>query len=60
MMETGSPGILWFPRPHYVFVLHVVSNPQIAYEGKAQPDEKTQHIQICEYFEEGCNAAIGR
>jgi hypothetical protein len=26
------------------YVLQAVSKPQIAFEGKAQPDEKTQHI----------------
>jgi hypothetical protein len=32
-------------RAERVF-LQVLSKPQIACEGKAQPDEKTQHIQI--------------
>jgi hypothetical protein len=27
-------------------VLEVVSKPQIAHEDKAQPDEKTQHIEL--------------
>jgi len=40
--------------------LQAVSKPQIAFEDKAQPDEKAQHIQICEHFEESCNAVIGR
>jgi hypothetical protein len=39
--------------------LEAVSKPQIRFKGKAQTDEKAEHINICEHFEEGCNAAIG-
>jgi hypothetical protein len=38
----------------------VVSKPQIAFESKAQADEKAQHTGVCEHFKEVCNAAIGR
>jgi len=38
----------------------VVSKPQIAFESKAQADEKAQHTWVCEHFEEACTAAIGR
>jgi hypothetical protein len=50
--EFSSSNIEW---------LEVVSKPQIAFESKAQADEKAQHtLRVCEHFEEVCNAAIGR
>jgi hypothetical protein len=36
----------------------VASKCQIAFESKAQADEKAQHTQVCEHFEEVCNTAI--
>jgi hypothetical protein len=40
------PDSLDFPnRDFYCSHVEVVSNPQIAFEGKAQPDEKAKHIQ---------------
>jgi hypothetical protein len=37
----------------------VVSKPQIAFDSKAQADEKAQHTGVvCEHFKEACNAAI--
>ena len=42
-------------------LLEVVSKRQIAFESKAQADEKAQHTwEVCENFEEARNAAIGR
>jgi hypothetical protein len=38
----------------------VVSKPQVAFESKAQADEKAQHTLAYVNFEEACNAAIGR
>jgi len=39
----------------------VVSKCEIAFESKAQADEKAQHtLGVCEHFKEVCNAAIAR
>jgi hypothetical protein len=39
----------------------VISKRQIAFESKAQADEKAQHtLGVCEHFKEVCNAGIGR
>jgi hypothetical protein len=55
--DRRNAGCQW----HNIHYIEVVSKPQIAFESKAQADEKAQHtLKVCEHFKEVCNAAIGR
>jgi len=54
---TGELFHIFLPT----LLLEVVSKRQIAFESKAQADEKAQHTWgVCEHFKEVCNTAIGR